>query len=147
MIIIGEENDLRKPSIDDKIRELCEAILADATVVSAMGKVEAFFEDDAARDLYASLAQKSEELHHRQHSGDELTEEDITVYNRLRERAFSHPGVQSFTAARAALQDVEDRVVAFVEKTFELGRIPEESEIVRSGGCCGGGGGGGCGCH
>ena len=146
MIIIGEENDLRKPSIDDKIRELCDAILADASVAEARDQVEAFFEDDQARDLYASLAQKSEELHSRQHAGEELTESDIVTYNKLRERAFSHPGVQSFTAARGALQEIEERVAAYVEKTLELGRVPEEEELVRGGGCCGGGGGGGCGC-
>jgi hypothetical protein len=40
--------------------------------------------------------------------------------------------------------------VAYVEKTLELGRIPNADEVVRQGGCCGGGGGGcssgGCGC-
>ena len=93
------------------------------------------------------MAQKSEELHAKQNAGQELTEDDIKTFERLRTTAFSDTRVQQFSSARASLQEVEDRIVAYVEKTLELGRIPSESEVVRQGGgCCGGGGGGGCGC-
>ena len=147
MLIINPDTDLRKPALDTKIQELCQAILDDMRVQSAREQVEAFLEDDDARELYSAVAQKSEELHAKQNAGQELTEDDIKTFERLRTTAFSDTRVQQFSSARASLQEVEDRIVAYVEKTLELGRIPSESEVVRQGGgCCGGGGGGGCGC-
>lgn len=146
MIIIGQETTERRVSAEDALRTLCEALLQDEQVQDARGVVDAFFEDDEARDLYAAVAQKSEELHRKQHEGEELTEADVKEFNRLRDRAFSDERVRAFSAARATLQEVEDRVVAYVEKTLELGRVPEEHEVVRQGGGCCGGGGGGCGC-
>lgn len=147
MLIINPDTDLRKPTLDTKIQELCQAILDDMRVQSAREQVEAFLEDDDARELYSAVAQKSEELHAKQHAGQELTEDDVKTFERLRTAAFSDTRVQQFSSARASLQEVEDRIVAYVEKTLELGRIPSESEVVRQGGgCCGGSGGGGCGC-
>ena len=149
MLIIDPTNtEIRKPSLDSKIQELCQAILDDPRVQSSRESVEAFLEDDDAREIYSAVAQKGEELHAKQHAGEELTSEDIQTFERLRTTAFSDPRVQQFSSARAALQEVEDRIVAYVEKTLELGRMPSESEVVRQGGgCCGGGGGGGCGCN
>lgn len=149
MLIIDPSNpDIRKPSLDLKIQELCQAILDDLRVQSSREQVEAFLEDDDAREIYSAVAQKGEELHAKQNQGEELSPDDIQTFERLRNMAFADARVQQFSAARASLQEVEDRIVAYVEKTLELGRIPSESEIVRQGGgCCGGGGGGsGCGC-
>ena len=149
MLIIDPSNDLRKPSLDTKIQELCQAILDDIRVQSSREQVEAFLEDDDAREIYSAVAQKGEELHHKQHNGQELTDDDVKTFEKMRAAAFADPRIQQFSSARAALQEVEDRITAYVEKTLELGRIPSESEVVRQGGgCCGGsgGGGGGGGC-
>jgi cell fate (sporulation/competence/biofilm development) regulator YlbF (YheA/YmcA/DUF963 family) len=144
MIIIGDEPTQTNASIEEKLLELCQAILSDSRVNAARAQVDAFFEDDQARDAYATLAQKHDELHRMQHAGEELSESDVALFNKLRDRAFSNPVVQQFTSARAALQEVEDKITAYVEKTLELGRVPEEHEVTSSGGgCCGGGGGGG----
>ncbi|MBP7949731.1 MAG: YlbF family regulator [Verrucomicrobiales bacterium] len=148
MIIIGEENSVRKIDLDEALRTLCAALLQNDRVQQAREVVETFLEDDEARELYAALTRKSEELHMKQHAGEDLTEEDVTDFNRLRDKAFSDDRVQAFSAARGALQEMEDRVVAYVEKTLELGRVPEEHEVLRQGsggGCCSGNGG--CGCH
>lgn len=147
MLIINTDTDLRKPALDTKIQELCQAILDDLRVQSAREQVEAFLEDDEARELYSSVAEKGQALHAKQQRGEELTESDVKTFEKLRAAAFADSRVQQFSNARATLQEVEDRIVAYVEKTLELGHIPSESEIVRQGGgCCGGGGGGGCGC-
>jgi cell fate (sporulation/competence/biofilm development) regulator YlbF (YheA/YmcA/DUF963 family) len=130
--------------LDSKIKELCQALLDDVQVQSAREQIDAFLDDDEAREIYASVMQKSEQLQNKQRSGLELTDDDILEYNKLRDRAFADPRVQSFQMSRGFVQEVEDKVVAYVEKTLELGRIPTEEEVVKSGGCCGGGGGGGC---
>jgi cell fate (sporulation/competence/biofilm development) regulator YlbF (YheA/YmcA/DUF963 family) len=151
MIIIDGENNTRTSNLEEKIRELCESILNDAQVQSARDQVDAFLEDDEARELYAGVMQKSEQLHQKQQAGEELTDEDISAFNGLRDRAFGDSRVQNFSAARSSLQAIEDKIVAYVEKTLELGRVPEPEEVVRQGGCCGGGscgsgGGGNGGC-
>lgn len=146
MLIIDPSNELRKPTLDVKIHELCQAILDDMRVQSSREQVEAFLEDDEAREIYSAVAQKGEELHHKQHQGEELTEEEVKTFEKMRAAAFSDPRVQQFSTARASLQEVEDRIMAYVEKTLELGRVPSEADVVRQGGgCCGGNsGGGGC---
>jgi cell fate (sporulation/competence/biofilm development) regulator YlbF (YheA/YmcA/DUF963 family) len=131
-------------ALDQKIQELCHALLTDAQICSAREQIDAFLDDDDAREIYAAVMQKSDQLHQKQRSGQELTDEDIAEYNTLRDRAFSDPRVQSFQTARGLIQEVETKVGAYVEKTLELGRMPTPDEVVSQGGCCGGGGGGGC---
>ncbi len=40
------------------------------------------------------------------------------------------------------MQKLQQSVSQYVSKTFELGRVPEESDLESSGSC-----GSGCGCH
>ncbi len=133
-------------ALDQKINALCQALLDDSELKTAREQIEAFLNDDDAREIYSAVMEKSQQLQTKQRMGEELSDDDIHEYNRLRDRAFSDSRVQSFQMARGIIQDAEDKVIAYVEKTLELGRIPEADEVVRAGGgCCGGGGGGGCG--
>ena len=108
-------------SIEDKIQELCAAIVADDEVQEARNNAEAFLADEAAVGLYRQVALAGRELE---------------------KKAEANSAVKEFQTAQQTLQDVAELINAWVTKTLEKGRVPTEEEVFPSGGC-----GEGCGCH
>jgi len=145
MLIIGADDDV-KPRLDlgEKIRELCEALLQDESVIDARNRVERFLQNPEATRGYAALANMGESLHQKQSAGEEISEEEADTFENLRREVLGDRAVQDFAEARNVLQEIEGMVSAYVGRTLELGRVPEESEFAsQSGGSCGTG----CGCH
>jgi cell fate (sporulation/competence/biofilm development) regulator YlbF (YheA/YmcA/DUF963 family) len=146
MLIIGADDDV-KPKLDlgEKIRELCEALLQDEGVQGARERIEIFLNNPDATRGYAKLANMNESLHQKQVNGEEITEEEGESFEQLRGEVMSNPAVQEFAEARGTLQDIEGAIMAYVSRTFELGRVPTEADFSQRGG--GGSCGTGCGCH
>ena len=71
MLIIGADDDV-KPRLDlgEKIRELCEALLQDESVIDARNRVERFLQNPEATRGYAALANMGESLHQKQSAGE-----------------------------------------------------------------------------
>ena len=137
-------NTLTVPSIEDKIQELCAAIVADDEVQEARTNAEAFLADEAAVGIYRQVALAGRDLEKKQRQGLELTDDEIEAFNQLQEKAETYPAVKDFQTAQQTLQDVAELIQAWVTKTLEKGRVPTEEEVFPegSGGC-----GEGCGCH
>ena len=137
-------NTLTVPSIEDKIQELCAAIVADDEVQEARTNAEAFLADEAAVGIYRQVALAGRDLEKKQRQGLELTDDEIEAFNQLQEKAETNPAVKDFQTAQQTLQDVAELIQAWVTKTLEKGRVPTEEEVFPegSGGC-----GEGCGCH
>lgn len=133
--------------IISKTKELCQTIVDQPQVAELLRKVETFLQDAKAQSLYEKVTRKQQILVDKQNQGDSLTDAEIDDFEQARDELLSNPVANAFLEARQQIQQVQDSVASYVNKTFELGRVPEESEIKSSGGCCGGGGGGGCGCH
>ena len=129
-------------SIEDKIQELCAAIVADDEVQEARNNAEAFLADEAAVGLYRQVALAGRELEKKQRNGVELSDEEIEAFNELQEKAEANSAVKEFQTAQQTLQDVAELINAWVTKTLEKGRVPTEEEVFPSGVC-----GEGCGCH
>ncbi len=129
-------------SIEEKIQELCAAIVADDEVQEARKNAEAFLADESAVDMYRQVARAGRELEQKQQRGIELTQAEIEGFNDLQEKVEANPKVQSFQTAQQTLQDVAEMIQAYVTKTLEKGYVPAEDEVFSKGGC-----GEGCGCH
>lgn len=144
MLIIGADDDV-KPRLDlgEKIRELCEAILQDESVIDARNRVERFLQNPEATRGYAMLANLGETLHQKQSAGEEITEEEAERFESLRSQVLGDKAVQEFAEARNTLQEIEGMVTAFVSRTMELGRVPTDADFAPQGGSCGPS----CGCH
>lgn len=128
-------------TIEKRIQELCEAIVADSGIKTARDQAETFLADEEAVALYRDMATLGRSLHHKQHQGEEPTPMEMNRYTDLQNRCDAHPLVSAFIEAQETLGDVAELVNKYVSKTLERGSVPSESE-VRSGGC-----GEGCGCH
>lgn len=132
-----------------KTRELCATIAGDATFLSLTERVEAFLDNDAARLQYQSVNERGEELHHKQHSGIELSSREIKEFEEARDALLSNDVARNFLEAQRELETLQRSIGKYVGLTLELGRVPSADDFAQAqggGGCCGGSGGGGCGC-
>jgi cell fate (sporulation/competence/biofilm development) regulator YlbF (YheA/YmcA/DUF963 family) len=124
-----------------KTRELCEALLEQPEFKVIRQQIDRFMANDEARSLYDSLNEKGEYLHHKQHQGVALSEQEIAGYEKDRTTFFSNSVAKDFINAQEEMRKLQDAISQYVGKTFELGRIPTEDDL-NGGGC-----GTGCGCH
>jgi cell fate (sporulation/competence/biofilm development) regulator YlbF (YheA/YmcA/DUF963 family) len=124
----------------EKTRELCETILAQPEFQSVRRDVESFMNNDQAKAQYEELAEKGEYLHHKQHQGVSLTQEEINEYEKLRTAFMANPIATRFLNAQDKMQEVQQTVGKYVSKALELGRVPTDADLDH-GGC-----GSGCGC-
>ena len=143
MSLLSEES-----AVMVKTRELCATIVGDATFQSLTSRVEAFIDDDAARLQYQSVNERGEELHHKQHSGIELSSREIKEFEEARDALLANDVARNFLEAQRELETLQKSIGKYVGMTLELGRVPTADDFAQAqgGGCCGGSGGGGCGC-
>lgn len=146
MLIIGADDDVRpKLDLGEKIRELCEALLQDDEVSAARQRIESFLGNPDATRGYAQLANMSEALQQKRAGGADISEDEGSAFESLRDEVVGNPAVREFMEARGALEEIQGLIMTYVGRTMELGRIPTDRDLAPqgSGGSCGTG----CGCH
>lgn len=127
--------------VTQKTRELCQAILDQPEVRSLRQKIQTFMANDQARGQYDSLMVKGQLLQQKQQSGLPLDGSEITDFEQSRDAFLKNPVASDYLDAQEEMQKLQQSVAQYVTKTFELGRVPVESDLD-SGSC-----GHGCGCH
>lgn len=129
-----------------KTKELCQTILDQPEIQALRGQIDAFLANAPVRGQYDALMLKGQSLQEKQNSGETLDDAEIAEFETLRDAFVNHPVGRGFLDAQEELQQIQQSVSKYISKTFELGRVPEESDLE-----CGSGGGGcgsgGCGCH
>jgi cell fate (sporulation/competence/biofilm development) regulator YlbF (YheA/YmcA/DUF963 family) len=139
--IIYMPTQIEESVVTQKTRELCQALLDQPDVRAMRQKVDAFMADDQIRGQYDSLMMKGQLLQQKQQSGLPLNDAEIGDFEKARESFLGNPVARGFLDAQEDMQKLQQSVSQYVSKTFELGRVPEESDMD-SGSC-----GHGCGCH
>lgn len=129
-------------TIVQKTRDLCQSILDHPDFQSLRKDIDTFMADESAKGEYQRLVERSEELHHKQHQGVKLTQEEIDGYENHRQKVVSNPLAAGFIRAQQEVHQMQDSINKYLNKTFELGRVPSEEELQDGGSC-----GSGCGCH
>ena len=128
-------------TVQQKTRELCQAIVEQPEFQEMRKQVEAFLSDDTAKTQYQSVMEKGELLQHKQQMGAPLSNDEIMEFEKDRDALMNNPVARGFLDARQQMQKLQDSVGQSVAMTFELGRLPTEEDM--GGGSCGSG----CGCH
>ena len=128
-----------------KTKELCQTILDQPEIQTLRKKIDTFLADDAVRGQYDVLVAKGDLLQQKRHAGLQLEEAEINDFEKLREAFLKNEVARGFLDAQDEMQRVQQSVMQYVGKSFELGRVPEASDLES--GCCGGGGGHSCGCE
>ena len=132
---------VEETAVTQKTRELCQSIVEQPEFQSIRQRIDAFMADDTAKSQYQAVVEKGEMLEHKQQMGVQASPEEISDFEKNREALINNPVARDFMDAQQAMRNVQESVGQYVAKTFELGRIPEESDF--SSGSCGSG----CGCH
>ena len=128
--------------INQKILELCQAILDQPEVRSARQRIDSFVADEKARAQYDGLMAKGQALQQKQQRSQQLTGEEISAFENEREALLKNPVARGFLEAQEEMHHVHQSVNQYVSKTLELGRLPTEADFESEGGGCGDG----CGC-
>ena len=130
-------------AVIQKTKELCQTILAQPEVQDLRNKIETFLADDAIRGQYDVLVAKGDLLQQKRQAGLPLEEAEIDDFEKLREAFLKNNVARGFLDAQDEMQRIQQSVAQYVSKSFELGHVPQASDLES--GCCGGGGHS-CGC-
>lgn len=122
-----------------KTLELCQTILNQPEFQALQRDIETFLTDESAKQLYRTVAEKGEYLHHKQYQGLQLGEEEVADYEKHREALLANQVAMAFLQAQQQMRDLQDTVTKYVTKTIEIGRVPapEDFESCGSGCSCG----------
>lgn len=127
--------------INDKTRELCQAILDQPDMRSARQRIQTFIADEKARAQYEGLMAKGQALQQKQQRS-QLSADEISAFEKERENLLNNPVARGFLEAQEEMHHVHQSINQYVSKTLELGRMPTEADFEGEDGC----GHGGCGC-
>lgn len=123
-----------------KTRELCQTLTEQPEFRAIRQRLDTFMADDAAKNQYQLVVEKGEVLQQKQQVGGPLDNNEIAEFERNREILLNNPVARDFLDAQQQMQQIQESVMQYVSKTFELGRVPA-SEDLSSDSC-----GSGCGC-
>ena len=130
------EAELENGAVLEKTHELCQTLVSQPAFVALRRNVDAFLADEEAKRLYQDLAGESERLQHKQHQGATLTHEEISGYENQREALERNEVARAFMDAQQQMQRVQQTISRYVNKTMEIGRVPEPDDFETCGHGC-----------
>ncbi len=136
------ETAVESSAVDEKIRDLCQAILDRPDFADLRRRIDAFMADEKAKYEYQMLNDSGALLQQKQQYGVQITEEEIGRFEALRDGFMKNPVATEFLDAQQEVSRVQDSIMKHIQKTLELGRVPT-AEDMNDGSCCSGHG---CGC-
>lgn len=128
--------------VDEKIRELCQAIMERPDFSDLRRRIDAFMADEKVKYEYQMLNDTGSLLQQKQQNGIEITEEEIGRFEALRDSFTKNPVATEFMDAQQEVSRIQEGILKHVQKTLELGRVPTADDM-NDGGCCNNHG---CGC-
>ncbi len=129
-------NTLESGAVLDKTLELCQTIVSQPDFTARQRDIETFLLNDEAKQLYQTVAEKGEALHHKQHQGEQLSETEIADYEQHRQSLFDNAVARRFIDAQQQMHSLQDAVTRYVAKTLELGRVPNTDDFESCGSGC-----------
>ncbi|MBK7997791.1 MAG: YlbF family regulator [Verrucomicrobia bacterium] len=128
-------------AIIQQTKELCQTIIDQPEFRQIRTRIDAFMGDDAAKAQYQLVMEKGDELQQKQQMGAQLDNNDIAEFEKNRELLLNNPVAANFLTAQQQMHKIQESVMQYVSKTFELGRVPTIEDFPAEG--CGPS----CGCH
>lgn len=128
-------------ALTERLQAFCTALTATPEFDAIRLRVDQFMINDAAKRQYQDVSERGGHLEHKQSQGVTLDPAEIAEFEKQRDALLANPVARGFVEAQEEIQGIQEQVMTWVNKTLELGRVPEAEE-VGGGGC-----GHGCGCH
>jgi len=131
---------IEETEIIQKTKDLCQTLVEQPEFQQIRRNIDAFMADEQAKNQYQLVMEKGDLLQHKQNSGQPLDNAEITDFETNREALMNNVLARDFLEAQQQMHKIQESVMQYVGKTFELGRVPT-TEDFSSGGC-----GPSCGC-
>lgn len=128
-------------AIIQQTKELCQTIIDQPEFSRIRQSIDAFMGDEAAKTQYQTVMEKGDELQQKQQMGMPLDNAEIAEFEKNRDLLVNNPVASSFLSAQQQMHKIQESVMQYVSKTFELGRVPTMEDFPAEG--CGPS----CGCH
>jgi cell fate (sporulation/competence/biofilm development) regulator YlbF (YheA/YmcA/DUF963 family) len=97
-------------------------------------RIDMFMNDELAKSQYQEVMEKGDALQHKQHSGQPMDNAEIAAFEKSRDSLMNNPVAREFLDAQQQMHKIQESVMQYVGKTFELGRVPS-AEDFSSGDC------------
>jgi cell fate (sporulation/competence/biofilm development) regulator YlbF (YheA/YmcA/DUF963 family) len=127
--------------IEEKTRELCQAIVDQPEMISIRKRIDTFLSDSQARGQYETVMSKGQALQEKQTRSQPLESAEIADFEKHRDALMKNSIARGFLDAQEELHEMQHSIHKSIAKTIELGRLPTETDF--DAGSCGEG----CGCH
>jgi cell fate (sporulation/competence/biofilm development) regulator YlbF (YheA/YmcA/DUF963 family) len=127
--------------IEEKTRELCQAIIDQPEMISIRKRIDTFLSDPGARGQYEAVMSQGQALQEKQARSEPLESAEIAGFEKHRDALMKNSIARGFLDAQEELHELQHLIQKSISKTIELGRIPTEGDFDN--GSCGHG----CGCH
>lgn len=128
-------------ALTERLQEFCTTLAATPEFDAIRLRVDQFMINDAAKRQYQDVSERGEHLQHKQSQGVTLDPAEVAEFEQRRDALLANPVARGFVDAQEEIHGIQEQVMTWVNKTLELGRVPDAEE-VGGGGC-----GHGCGCH
>lgn len=127
--------------IEEKTRELCQAIIDQPEMISIRKRIDTFLSDPGARGQYEAVMSQGQALQEKQARSQPLESAEIAGFEKHRDALMKNSVARGFLDAQEELHEIQHSIQKHISKTIELGRVPTEGDFDN--GSCGHG----CGCH
>jgi cell fate (sporulation/competence/biofilm development) regulator YlbF (YheA/YmcA/DUF963 family) len=127
--------------IEEKTRELCQAIIDQPEMISIRKRIDTFLADPGARGQYEAVMSQGQALQEKQARSQPLESAEIAGFEKHRDALLKNSIARGFLDAQEELHEMQHVIQKSISKTIELGRVPTEGDFDN--GSCGHG----CGCH
>lgn len=127
--------------IEEKTRELCQAIIDQPEMISIRKRIDTFLSDPGARGQYEAVMSQGQALQEKQARSQPLESAEIAGFEKHRDALMKNSVARGFLDAQEELHEIQHSIQKHISKTLELGRVPTEGDFDN--GSCGHG----CGCH
>lgn len=119
-----------------KTLELCQTILDQPAFQSHRLRIDTFLANDAARNQYQKVVEKSQELQQKQQFSMPLTDAEISEFESSRQALMENDVARGFMDAQQEFHRVQETITRYVHKTFEIGRLPTPEDFSSCGQGC-----------
>ncbi len=119
--------------IIQRTKDLCQTILDQPEYRQIRQSIESFMADETAKNQYQLVMEKGDELQQKQQMGAPLDNNEITEFEKNRDLLVGNPVAANFLSAQQQMHKIQESVMQYVSKTFELGRVPTMEDFPAEG--------------
>jgi cell fate (sporulation/competence/biofilm development) regulator YlbF (YheA/YmcA/DUF963 family) len=119
--------------VTQKTKALCQTLVEQPEFAAIRQRIDAFMGDESAKNQYQLLMEKGDALQQKQQFGLPLDGGEIAEFEKSREALLNNPVARGFLDAQQQMHKIQESVMQYVGKTFELGRVPSPEDFPSEG--------------